>query len=98
MSGIARCCDVVSIPVALNAKGNSHPAQYPAELAEWIVRLLCPEFGLVLDPFLGAGSTAEGVLRAGGERKYVGIEVNAQYCLDAETRIKAFLARKDQIP
>ena len=48
----------------VNAKGNNHPAQYPAELAEWIVRLLCPEFGVVLDPFMGAGSTAEGVLRA----------------------------------
>ena len=60
--GIARCRDIVAIPVALNAKGNSHPAQYPAELAEWIVRLLCPEFGVVLDPFMGAGSTAEGVV------------------------------------
>ena len=79
ISGIARCRDIVSKPVALNAKGNSHPAKYPAELAEWIVRLLCPEFGIVLDPFMGVGSTAEGVLRAGGERKYIGIDVNAQY-------------------
>ena len=82
--------------LAHNAKGNSHPAQYPAELAEWIVRLLCPEFGVVLDPFMGVGSTAEGVLRAGGERKYIGIEVNAQYCREAEARIKEFLARPSQ--
>ena len=89
ISGIARCRDLIEIPVALNAKGNSHPAQYPAKLAEWIVRLLCPEFGVALDPFMGAGSTAEGVLRAGGERRYVGIDVNAQYCREAEARIEA---------
>ena len=97
ISGFARCRDIVAKPVALNAKGNSHPAQYPAELAEWIVKLLCPESGVVLDPFMGAGSTAEGVLRADGERKYVGIDVNAKYCREAEARIEAFLARTSQI-
>ena len=90
-SGIARCRDIVAIPVAMNAKGNSHPAQYPAQLAEWVIKLLCPESGVVLDPFIGAGSTAEGVLRAGGGRKYVGIDVQAQYCIEAEARIEAFI-------
>ena len=94
ISGIARCRDIVECAVALNAKGNSHPAQYPAELAEWIVRLLCPKSGVVLDPFMGAGSTAVGVLRAGGERKYVGIDVNAQYCREAEARIEAFIGKR----
>ena len=63
-------------------------SQYPAQLAEWIIKLLCPKSGVVLDRFMGAGSTAEGVLRAGGERKYVGIDINAQYCSEAEARIK----------
>ena len=90
VSGIARCPDVVTIPVGANARGNSHPAQYPAELAAWIIRMLCPESGIVLDPFMGSGSTAEGALCAGGERAYIGIDADATYCKEANARIAGY--------
>ena len=46
-------------------KFNHHPAPYPVALAEWIIRLLCPMGGTVIDPFLGSGSTAKAAKKPG---------------------------------
>ena len=63
-----------------------HPAEKPVELLERFVRVSCPEGGLVLDPFLGSGSTGIAVINNG--RKFVGIEKEGKYYEMSKNRIK----------
>jgi site-specific DNA-methyltransferase (adenine-specific) len=74
VSGIARCRDYVEVGTheVNKAKFNTHPAQYPEALVIWLIKLLCPEGGVVLDPFLGSGTTA--IAAANNNRKVIGIE------------------------
>ncbi len=64
---------------------NVHPTVKPVELMEWLVRLVTPPGGTVLDPFLGSGSTGCGAVRAGFE--FIGIEKEDLYIPIAERRI-----------
>jgi hypothetical protein len=45
--------------------GSKHPTVKPVDLMQWLVRLVTPKGGLVLDPFAGTGSTAEACFREG---------------------------------
>lgn len=65
---------------------GGHFAAFPPKLAETCIRAGCPEGGIVLDPFLGSGTTAAAAKRL--HRHYVGIEINAEYCALAEARIE----------
>lgn len=87
VQGIARCRDYVEVGTGKvdKSKENSHPAQYPEQLSSWIIRLLSPENGIVLDPFVGSGTTAISAIK--NNRKYVGIELSPEYCQIAENRI-----------
>jgi modification methylase len=62
-----------------------HPAPFPVELPRRFVDLYTYEGELVLDPFMGAGSTAVAALRAG--RHYVGFDTDPDYVAKAEARI-----------
>lgn len=55
-----------------------HPTQKPLAIIERMVRASCPEGGLILDPFMGSGTTAIAAKRCG--RRFVGFELNADYC------------------
>ena len=68
---------------------ESHFAVYPEELCITPIKAGCPENGIVLDPFFGAGTT--GVVATKLNRNYVGIELNQEYIKIAEKRIKPFL-------
>jgi site-specific DNA-methyltransferase (adenine-specific) len=68
-----------------HAERVAHPTQKPLELIERMVLASCPRGGLVLDPFMGSGTTA--VACARHERRFVGYEINADYCALAEQRI-----------
>src|SRR5260221_14544773 len=74
-----------------NVKGAStrdgHPAPYPAELAERLIRMFSFAGDIVLDPFLGTGSTTIAAIRAG--RNSVGNEIEPKYLELARARIKA---------
>lgn len=76
--------DVIETPVA-TLKGNKHPAIYPVEVVEEFLHLLTPTGALVLDPFIGSGSTAVACKRLG--RHYIGYDINAEYCKDARQRV-----------
>ena len=76
--------DVIETPVA-TLKGNKHPAIYPVEVVEEFLHLLTPTGALVLDPFMGAGSTAVACKKLG--RHYIGYDINAEYCEDARQRV-----------
>jgi DNA modification methylase len=66
---------------------HSHCAPFPASLVDRCLACGCPEEGIVLDPFLGSGTTAISALRSG--RSVVGIELNPNYCDEAEQRVLA---------
>lgn len=65
---------------------RDHEAQFPLELAERVIRLLTEEGDLVLDPFMGSGTTAIAALSCG--RNYIGIEKENKYINLAKQKIK----------
>jgi len=73
---------------SINTHGykGSHAATYPRELISSPIDAMCPEGGVVLDPFMGAGTTA---IEAEAQGKYwIGIELNSEYFYDAIRRIE----------
>ena len=62
--GLTRFRDVIEV-TAGGGNGTDHSATYPVALAEWLIKLLCPVGGIVLDPFAGLGTTALAALRTG---------------------------------
>jgi DNA modification methylase len=68
------------------ARRNIHPTVKPVALMEWLVQLVTPRGGTVLDPFLGSGSTGCAAVRLGFS--FVGIEREAEYVALAERRIR----------
>ena len=67
---------------------EAHFAVYPEELCETPIKAGCPEGGIVLDPFFGAGTT--GVVALKQKKKFIGIELNPEYIEIAEKRLKPF--------
>ena len=66
---------------------NIHPTVKPVELMRWLVRLVTPINGVVLDPFLGSGTTAMACVYE--QRPFIGIEREADYIEIAKCRIAA---------
>jgi site-specific DNA-methyltransferase (adenine-specific) len=58
--------------------GNNHPTVKPVDLMRYLVRLVCPMDGIVLDPFNGSGTTA--VASRAEHCRYIGAELNEDYC------------------
>ncbi|MBK5218937.1 MAG: site-specific DNA-methyltransferase [Thermoleophilia bacterium] len=73
---------------------NSHPTVKPLELMRWLVRLVCPPGGLVLDPFTGSGSTGAAAVIEG--RRFCGIEREEPYLEVAEARIRHWAGTSDR--
>ena len=71
---------------------NTHPTVKPTELMQYLVRLVTPNNGIVLDPFNGSGSTGKAVMYENRERnknyKYIGIELTEEYLPIAKARIE----------
>jgi site-specific DNA-methyltransferase (adenine-specific) len=65
---------------------NHHPTVKPIALMEWLVRLVTPPGGTVLDPFLGSGTTGIAALRQGF--RFVGVELGEEYIELMRTRIE----------
>jgi len=64
---------------------NFHPTVKPVKLMQYLVRMITPPYGKVLDPFNGSGTT--GVACALENFEYTGIELDADYCKISEARI-----------
>ncbi len=69
-----------------SARRVGHPAPFPVELAERVVRLYSYVGDVVLDPFNGSGSTC--IAAALNGRRYVGYDINPAYCELAERRLR----------
>ncbi len=76
--------DVVESPVE-TIKGNIHPAVFPRYLIQEFIKLLTKEDDIVLDPFMGSGTT--GIVAKKMRRRFIGIEINPEYCEYARRRI-----------
>ena len=75
---------------------NNHPTTKPIELLEWLIRLVTPVGGKVLDPYAGSGTTGIAAVRQGYQ--FVGIEIDSNYASIANKRItecKRRLAEND---
>jgi DNA modification methylase len=68
------------------ASTKSHPAPYPAELAERLIRMFSFVGDCVLDPFMGTGTTSVAAAKWG--RNSIGIEIDPEYFFHAESRIE----------
>jgi adenine-specific DNA-methyltransferase len=64
---------------------NTHPTVKPTDLMRWLCRLVTPPGGLVLDPFMGSGSTGIAALAEGF--RFAGIELDAEMVKIARRRI-----------
>ena len=70
-----------------NMSRNTHPTVKPIKLMAYLIELGCPRNGIVLDPFLGSGTTCIAAKQL--TRKYIGIELNEEYFKLANARIKS---------
>lgn len=66
---------------------NHHPTVKPTALMRYLCRLVTPKGGIVLDPFMGSGSTGRGAVREGFS--FIGIDLDSAYCEIARIRIHA---------
>jgi site-specific DNA-methyltransferase (adenine-specific) len=64
---------------------NTHPTVKPLSLMDWLCRLVTPPNGLMLDPFMGSGTTL--VAAKNLNRKAIGIEIEERYCEIAAQRL-----------
>lgn len=79
---------------------NTHPTVKPVDLMQYLVRLVTPPSGTVLDPFNGSGSTGKATMYENKDRgtnyRYIGIELTKEYLPIAEARIR--YAANDNTP
>lgn len=75
----------IAYKVRPTERANIHPTVKPVELMTYLIRLVTPKDGIVLDPFMGSGSTGKAAMREGFQ--FVGIEREEEYMQIAEQRI-----------
>lgn len=74
--------------------GSGHPTVKPVDLMQWLIRLVTPKGGLVLDPFAGSGSTGEAAFREG--MRCMMIERETKFAADIQRRIDLLSAGPDE--
>lgn len=72
---------------------NKHPTHKHPELMRWLVRLITPPGGTVLDPFMGSGTTGVAAMREGV--RFVGIEREREHFDVADARISAEVGKRN---
>lgn len=71
-----------------SAKRVGHPAPFPEELPYRLIELYSYKNDIILDPFVGSGTTALAALKS--ERRYIGYDVDKEYVKLAERRLRAY--------
>ncbi len=90
--GIARCRDYIECGTGKVERGINHPAMYPVQIPEYFIKMCCPENGIVLDPFMGSGTTAIACINT--NRNYIGFEKDEEYYELSLERIKNYKLTK----
>lgn len=80
------------IHMATECSNRNHSAAFPVDLPTWFVRLFTQSGDVVLDPFIGSGTTAVAAKKSG--RYYIGIDIDANYCTMARSRLAALPVRQ----
>jgi len=81
-------------PIAPPKSRNHHPTVKPADLMRYLCRLVTPPGGVVLDPFMGSGSTGKAAILEGF--RFIGCEREAEYLDIARARIEAVVNERAQ--
>jgi site-specific DNA-methyltransferase (adenine-specific) len=76
-------------------RSNHHPTVKPTALMRYLCRLVTPPEGIVLDPFMGSGSTGKAAMLE--DFRFIGIERDPEYYKIAEARIKAVIAMQKEL-
>lgn len=74
------------VETAVDSSNKNHSAIFPLELPSWFIRLFSKKDDVILDPFLGSGTTA--VSAVVHNRRYIGIELKKEYFKEARRNIK----------
>lgn len=74
------------IHLATESSNKNHSAAFPIALPQWFIRLFTKPGDIVLDPFLGSGTSAVAAKQL--RRRYLGIELSKEFCGQAERRIR----------
>lgn len=92
------CSDIISVPnkKTKDADGrNIHDSEKPVELMKILITNSTQKGEVVLDPFMGSGSTAIAALDS--ERNFIGFEIDSAYCEIANKRIDKYLNNAKQV-
>ena len=85
---------------SVSVRKNIHPTVKPTDLMQYLIRLVTPNGGVVLDPFNGSGSTGKAVMFENQDRnkgyKYIGIEMTEEYLPIAKARIEFGINFKEE--
>jgi len=103
-NGLGRVCETCGSPILKPCEcpdrsfinpsvKNNHPTVKPTDLMRYLVRLVCPEGGTVLDPFNGSGSTGKAALLEGFN--YIGIDMDESYIEISKARLEHILRHKN---
>jgi adenine-specific DNA-methyltransferase len=71
---------------------TNHPAQFPEDLVSRMVLVFTNENDIILEPFLGSGTTA--VIAMKNKRYCIAFEINTDYCEIAKKRIEQFISEQ----
>src|SRR5699024_4284583 len=83
--GVARSRDYIEVGTGRIERGIKHPAMFPIEVPEYLIKMCCPENGVVCDPFAGSGTTLISAKRLG--INYVGFDIDGGYTEIANARL-----------
>lgn len=104
-SGLARICETCGVPQMTGCqcpdatyinpgRKNFHPTVKPTALMQYLIRLVTPDGGVVLDPFAGSGSTGKAAILE--DKRFIGIELTDDYLPLIEGRLKHAFQTKEQ--
>jgi DNA modification methylase len=79
--------------LATECANRNHSATFPYSLPEWFIKLFSAKHDIVLDPFVGSGTTAIAAKQL--ERNYVGIDISREYCKIAEHKLKEIITQRN---
>ncbi|MBU3924768.1 site-specific DNA-methyltransferase [Patescibacteria group bacterium] len=78
-----------------NPLKRKHPAVFPDKIPLDFIKCFCPNNGIVLDPFVGSGSTLVAAKQLG--KNYIGIDISKEYCEISKERIKQSINLFDKL-
>ena len=85
----------VPFKIGTNERKNIHPTVKPVDLMRYLIKLVTPKNGVILDPFMGSGSTGVGALIEGFQ--FIGMEMDNGYFEIAKQRIQHFEKFKEML-